>query len=456
MGLDPLGIGVSIATNLATDILKHYAARLDGTLVGRALKAVGLLEQTREDHLREALEKALHLYFAQHPAYDMSGVIDFFRDPGTAQQLGNYLFDHRPTDHQVIETTLVHYLKHDPVTWLLFQQRGGHIERVIPDFLVCYRQALNEQTEVGERAILLTVFDASDRVIAEMRASEDRLKAFMMEALQAQSGTTPTQSSGHVIGHYCLQKQLTTGTFGTYYLAEYQVSGTLVVLKVVSVPQGLRLRYEVFSLGARLVDLHHPTILSTLEVNLDGIPPYMVTAFAVGGSLAQRIQQNAPHALPLPEAFAVIRQVGQALTYLHQQRIVHRGIQPASIVFDSAGKALLTGFDLAMLTPTSGHNLQSHQIGATHYLAPEQSSGIISEKSDQYALGCVAYELCTGRRFKDADSLANSQQQRRRPPRQINPALPIQADRAILRAVAANPALRYDTVEAFVAAFGTP
>lgn len=139
----------------------------------------------------------------------------------------------------------------------------------------------------------------------------------MTEALQAQSGMTPLQPSGNVIGHYHLKKQLSTGTFGTYYLAEHQGSGTSVVLKVVSVPQGLRLRYDMFALGRRLVELHHPCILPTLEVNLDGIPPYVVTAYAPGGSLAQRIQQHFPHALPLPEAFAIITHMGQALAYLH-------------------------------------------------------------------------------------------------------------------------------------------
>jgi len=452
MGLDPLSFGVSVANNLATDILKHYAQYLDGTLVGRGLKALGLIEPTREDHLREVLEKALRLYFTRYPAYDMSGVIAFFRDPLTAQQLGNYIFDHRPLDQQAIETALVEHFQHDALSRLVLKQRGGQMEHIVPDFLACYREALNEQTDVDEQAILLTVLDASDTVVAALRASEARLKTFVTEALQAQSSATPLLPPGQVIGRYRLHKQLTTGTFGTLYLAEQEDSGTQVVLKVVSVPQGLRLRYDVFALGAYLLDLHHPSLLPTLEVNLDGVPPYVVTAFAAGGSLAQRIQRKASQPFPLSEAFAIIVQVGGALTYLHQQSIIHRGIQPVSIVFDSAGKALLTGFDLAMPTPLSGHTLQSHQIGATHYMAPEQSEGSISEKSDQYALGAIAYELCTARRLKDAGSLVSSQQ-RPRPPRQFNPALSAQADRAILRAISAHPNLRYDTVEAFIAAF---
>jgi hypothetical protein len=67
MGLDHISIPAGIAANLATNILKHYAQRLDGTLVGRGLKASGLLEQTRDDHLCEVLEEALRLYFKQYP-----------------------------------------------------------------------------------------------------------------------------------------------------------------------------------------------------------------------------------------------------------------------------------------------------------------------------------------------------------------------------------------------------
>lgn len=268
---------------------------------------------------------------------------------------------------------------------------------------------------------------------------------------------TPQESPAFIAGgRFRLLKQFSIGTFGSLYLVEQKDTGASVVLKVLSIPQGLRLGYDMFALGTHLIDLHHPSILSILEVNLDGIPPYVVASFAAGGSLAQRLQQNTTAAFPLPEAFAIIKQVGQALAYLHQQRIVHRGVQPGSIVFDQAGHALLTGFDLAMLIPDSGHNLPSYQLGAMHYMAPEQLSGLISEKCDQYSLGCVAYELCTGRRYKDAGSPpASERHHQTRSPRQLNPALPMQAEQAILRAIEANPDFRYDTIEEFVASFDT-
>jgi hypothetical protein len=462
MGLDPTGaIGgtlFGIATNLATDILKHYAQKLDNTLVGRGLKAIGLIEQTRDDHLREVLEEALRLYFETHPVYDISGVIDFFRDPATAQQIGNYIFDHQPTDQQAIEAALARHIKNDALSMILLQRRGGQPEHIVRDFLACYRQILNTHTDVAERAILLTVLDATDSVIAEICASEERMKAFVSEAvrqhIQALRDQTTSLAAGQIIGKYRIQSHLSTGTFGSLYRAEVQETGTLVVLKAISVPQGLRLHYDVFSLGARLINLHHPSILPTLDVCLDDTPPHIVTAYVTGGSLYERIHHNAPQPLPLSEAFTIISQIGLALAYLHKQQIIHRGIQPASTLFDSTGHALLTGFDLAIMAHAAKHHLQSNSVGTTNYMAPEQLHGIATEKSDQYALACIAYELCTGRLPYKEVPFSTTQGRPKPPlaPRLFNHKLSVQAERAILRALSISPDQRYNDVSAFVTA----
>ncbi len=193
MGLDPMSIIMSMATNLATDIVKHYAQRLDGTLAGQGLKEIGLIERNRDDYLREILEETLRLYFQTHPLYDISGVENFFRDPATIQQIGNYIFDHRLLDQLAVEGALTRNIKNDPITLILMQRRGGLPERIIPDFLNCYRQVLNRHVDAAERAILLTVLDSTDAVITEIRASEERMKAFITEALRINRGDTSTK-----------------------------------------------------------------------------------------------------------------------------------------------------------------------------------------------------------------------------------------------------------------------
>ena len=456
MALDPISILMSIATNLATDIVKHYAQRLDGTLVGRGLKQIGLIEKNRDDYLHEILKETLSLYFQTHSTYDISGVESFFHDNATIEQIGNYIFDHRPLDQLAIDKALTRNIKSDAITMALMHKRGGQPEQIIPDFLQCYRRVLNQHADAAERAILLTVLDATDTVVAEIRASEERMKAFVTEALRINRGGTSALVSGQVIGQYRIQRHLTTGTFGTLYLADQQNTGSTVVLKVVSVPNELRLHHDVFSLGMYLIDLKHPSILPTLEVNLDGVFPYVVTTYITGGSLYERLKPST--VLSLPDKFTILSQVGNALAYLHSQDIIHRGIQPASILFDDAGNALLTGFDLAIRASAAKHRLQSNQVGAEGYMAPEQFDGIVSEKSDQYALACIAYELFTGRLpFKGSRSLLASQHRPKpiRSPHLLNSSLSIQAGQAILRALSFSPDQRYDNISAFITGLGT-
>ncbi len=457
MGLDPMSIVVGIATNLATDIIKHYAQRLEGTLVGRGLKEIGLIEKTRDDLLKEILVETLQLYFEKYPFYDLSGVISFFQDPVTAQQIGNYLFDHQFEDRQAIESTLTKHIKNTPTTKILLEQRGGKSEQIIPNFLICYRQVLHKHTNAAERAILLTVLDATDLVIAEIRASEERMKVFVNQMLQVQAqtlrGDVPAFSPGQLIGLYRIQKYLVTGTFGSLYLVEIEGTSTLVVLKVINVPAGLRLHHDVFSLGTSLINLNHPSILPTIDVHLDGILPHIVTSYVTGGSLFDRIRHHEPNTLLFSEALTIITQVGQALAYLHQRGIIHRGIQPASILFNDAGNALLTGFDLAIRDGAVKHHLGSNQIGTESYMAPEQSRGIASEKSDQYALACIAYELFTGRLpFRETPSQSTPQRQQKPliVPHRLNPQIPTHAEHALLRALSIKPDQRYDNVETFL------
>src|SRR5262249_10312710 len=149
-----------------------------------------------------------------------------------------------------------------------------------------------------------------------------------------------------LVGDYRIQKVLNKGTFGNLYQAEQADTGIIVALKAIRVPKNLTLHYDVFSLGEELLSLHHPAILPTIEVHLSDIPPYIVSAYIEGNTLQQRIQQYAPHPLPLPEVLNIVTQIGQALSYLHQRGIIHRGVQPASILLDQHNTPLLTGFDL--------------------------------------------------------------------------------------------------------------
>jgi len=172
-----------VITNIAADILEHHAQALEGTLVGRMLKWAGLIEPNFDDRLRDALSKALSLYFEAHPQYKLTGITTFFRDPAVGRQIGGYILDRKPVDQGQIQEALNRHLGSDGVTRVLIQQRGLEPGRVIPDFLECYRRVLREQLSVPQMAILLEIVDQTDTVISEMRASEERLATIVQQVV---------------------------------------------------------------------------------------------------------------------------------------------------------------------------------------------------------------------------------------------------------------------------------
>jgi serine/threonine protein kinase len=153
---------------------------------------------------------------------------------------------------------------------------------------------------------------------------------------------------GQPVGPYLIETYLTTGTFGDLYRARHISTQELVALKVLNVPFGVRVGLDIYALGARLLTLEHPCLVPVRELHLDEIPQYVVMAYAAGGSLSNRLDSAARALIPAEEALALLSRAGSALTYLHGQNLVHRGVQPASILFDALGQALLSGLDLAL------------------------------------------------------------------------------------------------------------
>jgi len=120
---------------------------------------------------------------------------------------------------------------------------------------------------------------------------------------------------------------------------------------------------------------------------------------------------------------------------------------------------LLADFGIATLLAT-GSVKYVEATGSPAYMAPEQFRGMISKESDQYALGCIAYELFTGSRpFNAPDFVAMAFQHATEPPvppRQLNPQLPLSIEQAILKAMAKERKDRYPDVASFIAALQPP
>ena len=215
---------------------------------------------------------------------------------------------------------------------------------------------------------------------------------------------------------------------------------------------------EKFLQEARLLaKLKHRHILPIHDVGFSDELPYIVVEYAPGGSLRDRLKRQSGRPLPIEEARRLLMQIGQALEHAHQQNIIHRDLKPENILFNEQGEALLSDFGIATVVDTSMK--QTGIIGTPTYMAPEQFQGIVSKEVDQYALGCLAYELYTGRKvFEAPDFLAMAVLHTTKaptPPTRYNTQLPTHIEQAILRALAKKRMDRHPGISAFLDALST-
>src|SRR6266571_2494691 len=262
---------------------------------------------------------------------------------------------------------------------------------------------------------------------------------------------------GKQIGSYRVIKALPSGGYGSVYQGQHLVfpERPMVAIKVLHAHLASKQEYERFLQEARFLEkLRHPHILPIIDASMQDGLPYLIAEYASQGSLKERLERQAPKPLPMEEAITILSQIGQALHFAHQQDIVHRDLKPANILFNARGEALLADFGIAVVLEKTR---RIDTIGTPAYMAPEQFDGEISKKSDQYALGCIAYELFTGHKLFDVPENApwiawayKHKMEPPIPPRKVNPALPQHIEQAILKAMAKDRASRHADVSAFM------
>lgn len=260
----------------------------------------------------------------------------------------------------------------------------------------------------------------------------------------------------HQLGSYRLVRQLGRGAFGSVYLGKHFLleHKPPVAVKVLNTTLRSQDELDRFFQEALLLDkLTHPNILQVLDANIYEDYPFFVAEFAANGSLQERLEQLNGQPMPLTETLRIVTQVGQALQYAHDLDVIHRDLKPANILFNAEDDALLADFGISVQLERTG---RVEMVGTPIYMAPEQFKGLVSKKSDQYALACVAYELLTGQLlFSAEDPYEIGYKHIYEPPiepREINPAIPDAIEQVVLKALAKHRDDRYETVEDFISA----
>ncbi|EIC30756.1 MULTISPECIES: serine/threonine-protein kinase [Methylomicrobium] len=149
--------------------------------------------------------------------------------------------------------------------------------------------------------------------------------------------------------------------------------------------------------------LAHPNIVTVYDFDRDGSNVFMVMQILEGQSLRQYIREQAPDGLPFKQAWPIIKGLALALAYAHKHNIVHSDFKPGNVFITTGGDVKVLDFGIACAAARSDHDktvFNARDLGA---LTPEYASLEMFEnqppdpRDDIYALGCVAYELLTGK-----------------------------------------------------------
>jgi serine/threonine-protein kinase PpkA len=206
---------------------------------------------------------------------------------------------------------------------------------------------------------------------------------------------------------YDIIRAIGVGGMATAYLATQTSLGRQVVLKVMDTSNDMSAKnVERFMNEARIVaSLRHPNIITIYDVGRQNEFIYISMEYIEGGDLKARMSEGlSPH-----EALEIVKKIAGALDCAHKSGVIHRDVKPANILFRKDGTPLLTDFGIAKKL-TFDHDLTATGIflGSPNYMAPEQAEDVpIDGRADIYALGIIFYEMLTGNKPYQADSVVD-------------------------------------------------
>lgn len=264
-----------------------------------------------------------------------------------------------------------------------------------------------------------------------------------------------SEETPKVLGRYQIEKELGRGMMGVVYRALDPDLGRLVALKTIklafAIPDAERAAFEKrFLAEARAAaGLSHPGIVVVHDVGRDADTRtvFIALEFLEGQTLADLVSHGQP--IEWRRAVEIAHKLAEALHHAHSKGIVHRDIKPANIMLLGSGQPKVMDFGIAKL-PASNLTAAGELFGTPSFMSPEQAGGeAVDARSDLFSLGCVLYQLLTGRRAFDAGTLPavlmRVMKEDPQPPSQLVPGLPSAIDAVIAKALAKGREERYQT-----------
>jgi eukaryotic-like serine/threonine-protein kinase len=192
--------------------------------------------------------------------------------------------------------------------------------------------------------------------------------------------------------------------------------------------------------------INHPNVVSVFDTGSEDGLHYIVMEYVDGETLDDVLARE--KVLPPERVVAIAEPVARALDAAHQKGMVHRDVKPGNIMLDRSGTVKVVDFGIARAAADDTLTQTGIVLGTAAYLSPEQAQGVaVDPRSDVYSLGCVLYEMLTGRKpFTGDSALAIAYKHVREdpaPPSQVNPDIPPELEAVVMTAMAKDPAQRF-------------
>jgi serine/threonine-protein kinase len=263
--------------------------------------------------------------------------------------------------------------------------------------------------------------------------------------IEGSANATPT------LGRYEIEKELGKGAMGTVYLGKDPKINRLVAIKTLHFEDDMdaattkTIKERFFREAESAGNLNHPNIIKIFDAGEDNEISYIAMELLDGVDLKKYTDKNT--LLPMATVLDYMVKCADALDYAHQQGIIHRDIKPGNIMLLKDGTIRIADFGIARIT-SSSKTQTGTVLGTPSYMSPEQLAGKkVDGRSDLFSLGVVLYEMLTGSKPFEGDSIAallfQIANERHPNPKEKNPNIPDNLVVVIDKLLEKNPDLRY-------------
>src|ERR1700676_392784 len=175
---------------------------------------------------------------------------------------------------------------------------------------------------------------------------------------------------GQQLGNYRLLELLGQGSFAEVYLGEHLHLNTQAAIKVLHTQFTSEERERFHTEARTIARLMHPNIVHILDFDVEDGIPFLVMEYAPHGTLRQRHPKGTK--VPLDTIAPYVKQLAEALHYIHEQKLIHRDVKPENMLLGRNHEVLLTEFDIAIIAQSSRSQHTQEAAGSVIYMAPEQ------------------------------------------------------------------------------------